>query len=222
MFDNLLIKIKTIIENNKHKLTIQLLEPLSTIVRLSCLYFDSEGTKIAIYNNRIIKQKPHLMQGTIRWSRGNKRHDLYNLYKPIVVAMKDYDPIKSESIKTIFNYAIKGLNKLKHTYQNTNGTIICHSIDLYKDTIQNKITKKNIKPQNTLSFDELTNRLYEQFTDLWEKDHINLIAELLQLANDTKDIMTQKALINSIDLLITVKEKKTLQLINEATKNIKS
>ena len=221
MFDNILIKLKTIIDKNKQNLNIQLLEPLSTMIRLATLYFDVEGTKIAIYNNRIIRQKPNMMQGTIRWTCGNKRHDLYYLYKPILIAMKQYD-LENESIKQIFEYAIKGLNKLKETYKKSNGTIICHSIDLYKDTIQKKITKKKVTIKNEIFFDELTNKLYTEFTKLWKKEHIHIISELLQLAEQTNDINTQVSFLNSIDLIIKVKEKQSFSMIKEATKNIKT
>tara|TARA_Y100000389_G_C17255189_1_gene410159 strand:+ start:104 stop:766 length:663 start_codon:yes stop_codon:yes gene_type:complete len=220
MFDNLILKIKTFIDNNQ-KVNLQLLEPLSTIIRLCILYFDSEGTKIAIHNNRIYKQTPNILQGTIRWTWGNKRHELYNLYKPIIIATSKYK-IENEDIKTIFEYAIKGLTKLKSTYKNTNGTIICHSIDLYIDTLQKKLTNKKIVYQNKIEFDELTNKLYEEFSKLWCKKHISLIATLLKLADTTSDLQTKQSFLNSIDLIINVKETKSFSLISEATKNIKT
>ena len=96
------------------------------------MYFDLEGTKIAIYNNRIFTQKPNFMQGTIRWTYGNKRNELHYLYKPIIIAINKYNAKENENIKIIFEYAIKGLEKLRNTYKQKSGTIICHSIDLYK------------------------------------------------------------------------------------------
>ncbi len=221
MFDNLLKKIHILIEKNKNHLTMQLLEPLSTIIRLSMLYFKTQGTKIAIYNNRIISHKPNIMQGTIRWTFGNKRNELYYLYRPILIAMLTYNISDDNSIQTIFDYAIKGLEKLKKTYEETNGTIICHSIDLYKKIIQNKLQNKTNK--NNLSCDDLTNKLYTEFKLLWnDKKHIQIISDLLLLCEKTKDVEQQKSFLNSIDLIIKVKEKKSLLLISDATKNIKS
>ena len=82
--------------------TLQLLEPMSAIIRLAMLCFESNGTKISIYNNRIYKQYPGLLQGTIRWTYGNKRNQLHNLYKPILMATKYYSN-EDEYISTIFN-----------------------------------------------------------------------------------------------------------------------
>ena len=93
----------------------QLLEPLTCIIRLALLYFEKKGTKIAINNNRVHSQSPTLLQGTIRWTYGNKRNKLHNLHKPMLIATHYYNSDKNEHIKTIFSYAIKGLEKLNNT-----------------------------------------------------------------------------------------------------------
>ena len=46
---------------------------------------------------------------------GNKRNQLHNLYKPILIGTKYYDN-ENEYISKIFQYAIKGLAKLNDTY----------------------------------------------------------------------------------------------------------
>ena len=66
---------------------LQLLEPLTCIIRLAMLNFQENGTKIAIYNNRISSQLPNLIQGAKRWVYGNKRNELHYLYKPIIIAI---------------------------------------------------------------------------------------------------------------------------------------
>ena len=62
--------------------TLQLLEPMSAIIRLAMLCFESNGTKISNYNNRIYKQYPGLLQNHKMWTYGNKRNQLHNLYNP--------------------------------------------------------------------------------------------------------------------------------------------
>ena len=233
MFNGILEKITNLLDKTKNKTYLQLLEPLSTVIRLCILYFNIEGTKIAIYNNRIFSQKPTFMQGTSRFLNGHKRNELHYLYKPIIKATQQYNP-NNDDIKVIFEFAIKGLEKLKTTYKNKSGTIICHSIDLYKESIQKTIDDIKIKKnQNTrsnnesnhnddkISCDELTDNLYEEFYNLWDKEQIKIISDLLQLAyKHRKHNSTSLAFIESIDSIIKNKEKLSLDLINKATENI--
>ena len=226
---------------DKKKKQLQLLEPLSTIIRLAILYFDLQGTKIAIYNNRIFTQKPNFMQGTIRWTYGNKRNELHYLYKPIVIAINQYDAKLNKNIKTIFEYAIKGLDKLRNTYKQKSGTIICHSIDLYKeailksigDTKNTKNTKdiskftstsknKKINLTDSIHYDDITSKLYDDFNQLWDEEQITIIADLLNLANKQTELSTKTSFIEAIDAIIKNKEQKSLELINIATENITS
>ena len=230
LISNLMDKINSILKDKKKK-QLQLLEPLSTIIRLAILYFDLQGTKIAIYNNRIFTQKPTIMQGTIRWTYGNKRNELHYLYKPIIIAIHKYNAKDNDNIKMIFEYAVKGLEKLRNTYKQKAGTIICHSIDLYKEAIQKaignkqKIDKKEKKELNltdSICYDDITTKLYDDFYNLWNQEQITIIADLLKLADKQKDKETKTSFIEAIDSIIKNKEKKSLELINIATENITS
>lgn len=209
-------KINNLIDKKNN---LQLLEPLSTIIRLCILNFDLEGTKIAIYNNRIFNQSPNFMQGTVRWTYGNKRNELHHLYRPIVMATNKYD-IDNNNIRIIFKYAIKGLDKLKKTYKKIDGTIICHSIDLYKETITRILNKKKLEISNQLKNDDITNQLYQEFYNLWDNEQIEIIAKLLiksDKLNDSDDVLSY---IKAIDSIIKRKELKSLELIHKKTENI--
>lgn len=217
-------KINNLLDKKGNNL--QLLEPLSTIIRLCILHFDLEGTKIAIYNNRIFNQAPNFMQGTVRWTYGNKRNELHYLYRPIIIATQKYN-INNEDIKNIFKYAIKGLEKLKSTYKKNDGTIICHSIDLYKEAINKAILKEKIKNidkleemNNLIKCDEITTRLYEEFYQLWDNDQIKIISELINKADKTDDYLDKLSFIKAIDSILKNKEKKSLMLIEKKTENI--
>ena len=85
----------------------QILEPLTTIVRLAIISFKSVGTKIAITNNKIYVQSPNLAQGVIRWTYGNNREEVHYLLKPIFRALQLYDPKKDKHYKCIFIFAIE-------------------------------------------------------------------------------------------------------------------
>src|SRR3990170_5313607 len=68
----------------------ELLDPLTTLIRLSLLVYMPEGSKISIHNNCIFTQTPTIMQGTLRWSQGDKREDLHNLNDPVEAAAQWY------------------------------------------------------------------------------------------------------------------------------------
>ena len=67
----------------------EILEPLC-LYRLAMLSFYPVGTKIKIENNSVMCQKPSVLQGTIRWSRGDNRNDIHNLYHPLQLAFSWY------------------------------------------------------------------------------------------------------------------------------------
>ena len=157
---------------------LQLLEPLTCIIRLAMLNFQEIGTKIAIYNNRISSQLPNLIQGAKRWVYGNKRNELHNLYKPILISLKYYDRNNDTDISTIFDYAVGGLEKLTQTYSEHENDIVCHSIKLYKEilstTKKSKTARAEVETQ--LSEDDVTLPLYEKFNQLWNERLISIIA----------------------------------------------
>ena len=195
--------------------TLQLLEPMSAIIRLAMLCFESHGTKISIYNNRIYKQYPGLLQGTIRWTYGNKRNQLHNLYKPILMATKFYSN-DNEYISTIFKYAIQGLSNLNNTYLNQNGDIVCHSIKLYKE-ILNKSNNEN-RDKIDYETDEITTKLYEKFNNLWSTNQLKIIADLLNQANKKNN--ETPYFLEAINCILQIKENTSVEIINKFTENI--
>lgn len=204
---------------------LQLLEPLTCIIRLAMLNFQEIGTKIAIYNNRISSQLPNLIQGAKRWVYGNKRNELHNLYKPILISLKYYDRNNDTDISTIFDYAVGGLEKLTQTYSEHENDIVCHSIKLYKEILST--TKKNktarVEVETQLSEDDVTLPLYEKFNQLWNERLISIIASLLQEAEDAKDAEEEEelnAILNAVDQLLQTKENSSVKLINKFALNL--
>ena len=132
----------------------QILEPLICMIRLAILYYKDENTKISICNNRINYQTFTIFQGAMRWSNGDKRSDLHNLYEPIRKALKWYD-INDEKISFIFKQSIGGLYSLINTYKNdntNNSNLVCHSlsyyIDIIKKSLDNSVFKQNEENSN--------------------------------------------------------------------------
>ena len=60
-----------------------ILDTLTCLVRLGILDFKPLGTKISLNNNRIKYNEPNVLQGAIRWTNGDAREDLHNLFTSI-------------------------------------------------------------------------------------------------------------------------------------------
>lgn len=205
--------------------SLQLLEPLTCIIRLAMLNFQEVGTKIAIYNNRISSQLPNIIQGAKRWVYGNKRNELHNLYKPILISLKYYDRNNYSDISIIFDYAVGGLEKLTQTYSEHENDIVCHSIKLYKEILSATKKSKNARAdvESQLNDEDITLPLYDKFNQLWNERQISIISALLQEAEEAKETDEEEelnALLNAVDQLLQTKENSSVKLINKFALNL--
>jgi len=190
-------------ENNNHSI----IDPLTCLIRLAMLEFKPINTKISIKNNRITYNDPNILQGALRWSNGDNRSDIHNIYNPIIKAIKWYEP-ENEDIKNIFKYAIKGLEKLKMSYEEN--SIISHSIEYYITFIkQNFKNKKNKETE--------TNTIFLQFKDLWSDREINIINNMiLELSEETEDTI-ESSLIDAVEIILNNKEEIVADIILQNT-----
>jgi len=190
-------------ENNNHSI----IDPLTCLIRLAMLNFKPINTKISIKNNRITYNDPNILQGALRWSNGDNRSDIHNIYNPIIKAIKWYEP-ENEDIKNIFKYAIKGLEKLKMSYEEN--SIISHSIEYYITFIkQNFKNKKNKETE--------TNTIFLQFKDLWSDREINIINNMiLELSEETEDTI-ESSLIDAVEIILNNKEEIVADIILQNT-----
>lgn len=164
---------------------IQVIEPLTCMVRLAILAFKPKGTKICIYENAIYIQEPSILQGTIRWLSGDNRSDLHYLLSPISKSIQRYKTSNNPSIKFLYELAVRGLIRLKTGYSgDVKSSLTSHSIDLYinliKDAIKGKISKE------VVADDEVNNSAYSSFSCLWTPEQIELIHNLFQQAEKHK------------------------------------
>lgn len=122
---------------------IQILEPISALIKLAIIYFKNEGTKLAISNHSIFVQSPGPLQGTKRWLFGNTREELHQLLKPIYRCTQILDPESDPNIKDLYKFAILGLKNLKKSYGGGSSTI-SHTIDLYITILQSNLLDQSI------------------------------------------------------------------------------
>ena len=192
-------------DNTPHSI----IDPLTCLIRLGLLEFKPLHTKISIKNNKITYNDPNILQGTIRWSNGDNRDDIHNIYNPIIKAIQWYDS-ESEDIKNIFKYAVKGLEKLKSSYEEN--SIITHSIEYYITYIKQNFKNKKVK-------DEETHTMLLQFKELWSNREINIINNMILELEDINDenYEVDNSLIDAIEIILNKKEEIVADIIRENT-----
>lgn len=197
-----------------------IIEPLTCLIRLAILEYKPVGTKISVNNNKIEYNDPNILQGAIRWSNGDAREDLHNIFNPIKKAVEWFDK-DQEEIEHIFSCSIKGLYRLKKSYHHN--SVISHSIQYYIDFIENNL--KNEKHETKEKMNSETNTLYLKLKEFWTPREIVIINNLfLELENNRKKdedtsyfINQQDTLIKAIETLLSSKEKSVSKLLFETT-----
>jgi hypothetical protein len=191
----------------------QILDPLTCIIRLGTLSFQEKGTKVSIHQNNINFQSPSVLQGTIRWSLGDKSSDLHNLYNPIQLVIEWYKIDTDNDIKMIFEYAINGLIKLKEYYTKKKSISISHSLEHYinllKSAVEGKETKTNQSKNDVL---------YTEFKKIWQESEIKLVYLLFHQATLIKDDLDENGLnpyIESINTILVYKDKLVKDIIDK-------
>ena len=197
-----------------------IIEPLTCLIRLSILEYKPIGTKISVCNNKIQYNDPNILQGAIRWSNGDAREDLHNIFNPIKKAVEWFDK-EQEEIAHIFQCSIKGLYRLKKSYHPN--SVISHSIQYYIDYLNNYLndtsnTKEKINNE--------TNTLYLKLKEFWTPREIIIINNLfLELENNRQkngDNLNnqQETLIKAIETLLSSKEDSVSKLLFQTTTNL--
>ena len=212
-----------------------ILDPLTCIIRCATLSFKPPGTKISIINNKISFNDPTILQGTIRWTTGDKREDLHNIYYPIIKSTQWYD-IKDPNILNIFSLAVKGLDKLKNSYDES--SIIVHSLELYINIINNFITDNNERNKE-LYFKNIQNRetqeislsenkkknchtednmIYKSLKELWNDNQISIVNNILiQMSTDSPN---KKDWLSALDIILSNKENNVNNIILKNTTSL--
>ena len=192
----------------QYKTKHSIIDPLTCMIRLAILSFKPIGTKISIVDNRIKYNDPSVLQGPIRWTQGDNRDDLHNLYGPITKAIEWYD-VSCPKIKHIFQLGSLGISILMESY--TNNSTVNHSLEYYKTIIDYSISGN----KTDVEFDE-ENKIYKELKNLWNTNEITIINDIL---NEIKNKETDETecLIKAIDSIIYIKEKRVKGIIDKNT-----
>ena len=202
----------------------QILDPLTTVIKLALLYFYENKTKLTIHNNSITLQKPDFFQGAYRYSTGNSGKTLHNLKEPIINCMMWFPYSRYEDLKTIYTFAIKGLEKLKTNYDG----VISDSIDSYISLIRNNLAKMADK-LNSSKLDEtviLQDKLQSDIKKIWNIEEIKLINNFFIILDQRSKVRNVKNIenegdkgmqniIDSILCFLQEKDEKVIQYLEE-------
>jgi hypothetical protein len=197
----------------KHDKT-QIIDPLSTIIRLVINSYKSIGTKICVYENRIILQEPSYIQGSLRTINGDNKEDIHFLLEPIKYACLKIK--KNEQIQVLFEKAKLGLFNLKVTYQNY--PLISRCIELYIKYIDSYLEGTNIEETNLtnsiLLEKDITNKIYDNFNKLWTTNRISIIHGILIEIEKNSNQTKISELLNILDSFVLIIEKESRNIIN--------
>lgn len=186
-----------------------ILDPLTTMFRLSMLSFKPQGTKLSVYKNTMNYVEPGAFQGVYRWTFGEGRDDLHNIYRPIQKFLHWYTR-EDKAIQKLIDFSIKGLATLSKSY--AQDSIIHHSIKLYILMLENDRPMEDEHEEK-----EINNQIYESFKGLYEKNEIMLLVEMLELANREPDNEKIESYLQSIDTLLLVKERRIHSIVVDSS-----
>tara|TARA_B100001758_G_C18333060_1_gene569965 strand:+ start:439 stop:1062 length:624 start_codon:yes stop_codon:yes gene_type:complete len=159
-----------------------ILEPLQVMIQLSLLSNCEIGTKVSVSDNLLHIQRPSVVQGALRWWKGDNKDDLYYLFHAI---RRYYLWYKSKDT-VIFNYillsAINGLEKLIETYKLVKNTAITHTLSLYTNILKLENQELFESPnENAINMD----KVFENIVNLYDKKELMVVFNILKKMEET-------------------------------------
>ena len=200
----------------------QILEPFSTLLKLAIISYKSDGTKIAIYKNKLYIQEPGITQGTSRYVYGNSREEIHHLLKPLMRCVNLYPLVDNPELKQIYEQAVIGIKKLKESYNNESSTV-CFTLDLYIQILNQTMEENSVhvdsfeKSQNLDDLALSTNtklNLEKIFEGIWTTNDINLVSSMFVTVNTAEEC--RDSYLKGIENIIKAKETIISAKINRA------
>ena len=195
---------------------IEFIDPICTVIKLAILHYKTNGTKISIKNNVIDIQDASLIQGIVRYWGGDQRDQLHQLKLPIFYfrgivlgfIKLDHLNIDVNTLVMINDLAIKGLKKMRITYDNDRkvGSLVKNCIDDYI-----KILHTNYSLDDYMSDKYKFNKptlfaIYNEYTKLWHLNDFNIITALFESADTEENPVIQNKKADAIDHYIMAKD----------------
>lgn len=208
----------TLPENNNHiNIKSYILDPLSVIIKLAILSNKPVGTKILIQDNVVYFQEPGMFQALCRYVLKTNKTDLQYMYNPIQIACtyflgKEFVHT-TPRIKSLFQCAQLGIEKLKETYKNC--SMICLCLNYYYTIITNhldEIYSDTIFRRDSLSLlyvKEMTDALNNQ----WSIEKTTIILDIISFLTSDKMATNNVKSLENIMEHIDLENRQTIQQI---------
>lgn len=209
----------------------QILDPVTTSVRICLLLYKPLHTKLGIDQNRIWFHEPSewnpFYQGVIRTYSKDQKSDIVIITTSIQKLLLWYK-ISDKKIRYICEGLIKGLEKLKQCYTDgEKGNIITKHIKYFNDQIKQELGEihdtsedSNISDTDSILSDRLVENdvNYEFFKSHWNERELTIIYSQLKELEADEDPKKRTSIINSIEHLLSYKDKETHEHIDGLTK----
>jgi hypothetical protein len=166
--------IKDIVYSSKN----DILDPLSIIIKLFIYSYKPAGTKISIYNNKLIIQEIGIFQGAVRKIYRDTKNDINIIFYPVIFACSYFLSLEKKKLFIkIFEIVCTSFDKLKETYQ---GNEIIYNIDQLKNIIESFLKSDNFNPSTIISnYDTPSNKIkqdiYGHLSTIWNTDRLNIL-----------------------------------------------
>lgn len=194
--------------NNNINIKSYILDPLSVVIKLAILSNKPIGTKILIQNNLIYFQEPGIFQALCRYVLKTNKTDLQYMYNPIQVACSYFlskDFIRATPrIKSLFQCAQLGIEKLKETYKNC--SMICLCLNYYYTIITNhldEVYSESIFRRDSVSM-LYTKEMTDALNNQWSTEKMTVILDIISfLISDkmaTNNVKSLENIMDNIDL----------------------
>lgn len=166
-----------------------ILDPMSTIIKLSILANKPVGTKICIQNNTVVFQEPGPFQAFCRIVYQSNKSDIQYLYNPIQIAcstflVKTADKDKKHGrIRSLFLSAQKGLERLSETYRNCSIIKLC--LNYYHAIISNYVDdyyNETLFRKDGLSL-FYTEPLIKSLGEKWTPERMKVVLDIIGFLN---------------------------------------
>jgi hypothetical protein len=212
----------------------QILDPITTSVRLTLLMYKPLYTKLSIGKNRISFQEPTLIpliQGFLRRAKGDQRSDIHIIILSIENLLHWYK-ITDKKIRYICDGVINGLEKLSKCYsQEKNTNIVSQAIDFFIEKIKRELgeivdtSEDNDSNKSDFGLDSIlsdkfveNNINYDYFKSHWNGREIRIIYDQLKELEIDKNEGKRASIIQSIENFLTYKDENTYKYMTNLTK----
>lgn len=176
-----------IAHNNEHPT--EIIDPFCSVIKLALLHYKILGTKISIKNNTVNIQDSSFYQGAVRWYNQDERDQLHQLKLPIFYfrgivlnfIIFDHLQLDDESLNYLNTLVVKGLKKMRITYDGKAGSLIKNCIDDYIKILTTPYHIDDYMFEMNKYNKPTIFAIYNEYTKLWQLIDFKIILELFKL-----------------------------------------